>query len=95
MTDLGVVGIFELSTNERVEGVPVRVDNVAADRPQVTKHKGRTDDRVQFARFTREIHALRHQKKALEQLAQGHHLADVHLGTVTSSAPLLVADMAS
>jgi len=92
LTDLSVVGIFELSTNERVEGVPVRVDNVAADRPQVTEHKRRTDDRVQFARFTREIHALRHQEKALKQLAQGHHLADIHLGT---SIPLLVADMAS
>ena len=65
--------------HERVEGVPVRVDDVSGDRPQIAEDERRADDRVQLGRFGVEVDTLRHDQKALQQFAQRHHLADVHL----------------
>ena len=77
--NLCVVVFVELAMHERVEGVPVRVDDVSGDRPQIAEDERRADDRVQLGRFGVEVDTLRHDQKALQQFAQRHHLADVHL----------------
>ena len=84
--DLGVRRVFKLSTDERVERVPVGIGDVAADGPQVAEHERGADDGVELGRISVDVHALRDKQQALQQLAQRHHLTDVHLVTNKSFA---------
>ena len=60
--NLGVGRVFELVADERVEGVPVRVDDVAADRPEIAEDERRADDRVQLGGIGVEVDDLRHEQ---------------------------------
>ena len=49
---LSITVIFELLSDECIEGVPVCINNITANRPQVTKHKCGTEEWMQLCWIT-------------------------------------------
>ena len=80
MLYLGVSIVVELGADEGVEGVPVRVDDVAADGPHVREDERRADQGVQLLGVLGEVGATPlGEEQGLEQFAEGGHLTYFNL----------------
>ena len=64
---------------EGVEGVPVGVDDVAADGPEVAEDEGGADEGMQLGDVHPQVRPGRTHNQHLKQLTQRHHLTHIHL----------------
>lgn len=80
-TYLGISIVLKLPPDKGIKGVPVGVDDVTPDGPDVTEDKDGTDEGVQFSRICLHVWTSFLEEQALVEFAQGHHFADVNLGT--------------
>ena len=79
---LGLPVVLKLVAGESIEGVPVLLQEVASDRPNVAEDERCADQHVQLHGVGVHVRpAARWEEQSFQQFAQRHHFADIHLNT--------------
>ena len=79
---LGLPVVLKLVAGESIEGVPVLLQEVASDGPNVAEDERCADQHVQLHGVGVHVRpAARWEEQSFQQFAQRHHFADIHLNT--------------
>ena len=79
---LGLAIVIKLVSDKGVESIPVLLQEVASDRPNVAKDKRCADQHMQLDGVSVHVRATPcWEEQGFQQFAQCHHFADIHLHT--------------
>ena len=76
---LSIWVILKLLSDEGIKDIPVVVHDVTTHRPQITEHKGCTQERVQLGGVLFKVWSTLGQHQSIDELTESGYLADVHL----------------
>ena len=80
ITYLCITVVLKHLPDERIKGIPVSINDVSANGPQIAEDEGGADEGVELGRVLVEVNLPSlAQHQGLQQLTQCHHLAEVHL----------------